>query len=362
VKKFIMGLICGLTLGGVSVAGAAVSNVVKTILFPTSLHFYVDGKDSNSGTEEVSVLNYGNRLYIPLRVFAEKLGSTVDYHSPEPGGTTASVDIFKVDDRDLKVHDAAGYVGIGHVSVQFAQHSTYEVPNANITGAVKFYKPIPQGKQVVLDILDKDSQQVAVTEPIQLRYHAVGDMAEGEVATFEADFPFLEPVEGYQLQARIVDETSWTYEQIYGFITGAGGVMGYPLGVSIGAEHDVKKGQPVEIKVHIFNFSVTDTIVLTQPVSFEVQVKKEMNGAQQLIRTFRTAPLTGSIYGKQGSVFTKLIWDQKDANGKAVPAGQYVASIVFPKKAIGATINDLNTTQEYTFEQSMQTQFPIVIQ
>lgn len=361
-KRFVVGLICGIAISVVSVAGASVSSEVKAILFPTALHFYVDGKESSSGTEEVSVLNYGNRLYIPLRAIAEELGSTVDYHAPEPGGTMASVDILKVDDRDLKVHDAARYIGIGHVALQFAEHPTYEVPYANVTGTVKFYKPIPQGKQVVLDVLNKDNQLVAVTEAIRLSYHAVGEMAAGEVATFEVKFPFLAPVEGYQMQARIVNETAWTYKQVDGFITGAGGMAGYPLGVRIGAEHEVKKGQPVVIHVDIVNFSDSDTLVLSQPVSFEIQVKKVTNGSQQLIRTLRTESLTGTIYWRQGGAVTKLVWDQKDEKGKAVPAGEYTASIVLPKKVVGATINDPDTTQEYTLEQSMQTQFPIVIQ
>jgi hypothetical protein len=361
-RRFILGLVCGIVLSGASVAVAAASNDVKAILFPTFLHFYIDGKDSNSGNEEVSVLNYANRLYIPLRVFAQKLGSTVDYHAPEPGGTMASVDILKVDERDLKVQDAAGYVGIGHVAVQFSEKSTYEVPNASITGAVKFYKPIPKGKQVVLDVLNKDNQQVAVTEPIRLQYHAVSDMAAGEVATFETKFPYMAAVEGYKLQVRVVNETAWTYEQIYGFITGAGGMMGDPLGVAIGAQQEVKKGQPVEIGVEIVNFSESDTIVLSQPVSLEIQVTKELNSSQKVIRTLRTKPLTGSVYRMQGGLFTKLLWDQKDENGKAVSAVEYYASIVLPTKVIGATINDPNTSQEYTLIESMRTHFPIEIQ
>ncbi|MFC5703296.1 stalk domain-containing protein [Cohnella faecalis] len=360
-KRFIMGLICGLALSGASIAVAAVSNEVKATLFPSELRFYIDGKD-NTGTEEVSVLKYNNRMYIPLRVFAEKLGSTVDYHAPKPGDTWASVDIFKVDDRDLTVRDTAGYVGMGHVDVQFAEHPTYLVSTPQITGAVKFYKTIPKGKQVVVAVLDKDNQQVAVTEPIQLRSRAVGDMAAGEVATFETNFPYVNPVEGYKLQARLVDETSWTYEQIDGVIQGAGGMTGNPLGVSIGSEHEVKKGQPVEIKVHMVNLSDSDTIVLSQPVSLEVQITKRNGDSQQLIRTLRTAPLTGTIYWRQGSAFTKLVWDQKDDKGRAVPAGEYTASIVLPTKAVGAAIKKPNTTQEYTIDSSMQTQFPIVIQ
>ncbi|MCL6460019.1 MAG: hypothetical protein K6T85_18665 [Gorillibacterium sp.] len=361
-KRFIIGLISGLVLSGATVAVAAVSNEVKAILFPTSLHFYVDGKDSNSGTEEVNVLNYGNRLYVPLRVFTEKLGASVDYHAPEPGETYASVDIFKVDERDLLVHDTAGYIGIGHVAVQFTDLPTAEVNFSNITGVVKFYKPIPQGKQVVLDLLNKDNQVVAVTEPIKLRNHDVNDLEAGEGLTFEANFPYMAPVEGYQVQARIVNKTPWTYQQVYGNITGAGGMMGYPLGIGIGSEHEVKKGQPVEIRVNVLNLTEKDTIVLSQPVSFEIQVTKRVGDSNQLIRTLQTAGLTGTIYRYQGAAFTRLIWDQLDESGKAVPAGEYLASIVLPKKTVGVTIKDPNTKHEYTFEQSMQTQFPIVIQ
>ncbi|WP_155987864.1 hypothetical protein [Gorillibacterium massiliense] len=71
-KRFVMGLICGFVLSGASVAAASVSNEVKARLYPTLLHLFVDGKESSSS--DVSVLNYNNRLYVPLRAFSEVRG------------------------------------------------------------------------------------------------------------------------------------------------------------------------------------------------------------------------------------------------------------------------------------------------
>jgi hypothetical protein len=79
-KKFAIGLFCGLLLSLATVVFA--SNSIQAILFPSKVWFHSNGavKELDS-TVENEVLNYNNKAYIPLRAFAEAMGAAVGYES-----------------------------------------------------------------------------------------------------------------------------------------------------------------------------------------------------------------------------------------------------------------------------------------
>jgi hypothetical protein len=73
-KKFILGLSCGLVIACSSVAFA--SGSIQALLFPAS--FEVNGSNV-ALNNDYKVLNVDGHAYVPIRFVAENLGATIDY-------------------------------------------------------------------------------------------------------------------------------------------------------------------------------------------------------------------------------------------------------------------------------------------
>jgi hypothetical protein len=73
-KKFILGLSCGLVIACSSVAFA--SDSIQALLFPAS--FEINGSNV-ALNNDYKVLNVEGRAYVPIRFVAENLGATIDY-------------------------------------------------------------------------------------------------------------------------------------------------------------------------------------------------------------------------------------------------------------------------------------------
>jgi hypothetical protein len=76
-KKFLLGLTTGVILAGSTAVYA--SNSIQALLFPAKVTFHVNGEIKELDGDQTSILNYNNKTYIPLRTFAESMGSRVDY-------------------------------------------------------------------------------------------------------------------------------------------------------------------------------------------------------------------------------------------------------------------------------------------
>ncbi|MCR8644323.1 copper amine oxidase N-terminal domain-containing protein [Paenibacillus sp. N1-5-1-14] len=73
-KKFIVGMVCGIAVSFSTVAVA--SDSIKAYLFP--VQFEINGEQVVLD-QDYKVLNVDQHTYVPIRFVAEHLGSTVDY-------------------------------------------------------------------------------------------------------------------------------------------------------------------------------------------------------------------------------------------------------------------------------------------
>lgn len=73
-KKFILGLTCGVALTATSAAFGA--EMVQTYLFPAK--FLING-ESKEISSEYTTLNYNGHAYVPIRFIGESLGTLVNY-------------------------------------------------------------------------------------------------------------------------------------------------------------------------------------------------------------------------------------------------------------------------------------------
>jgi hypothetical protein len=74
-KKFILGLICGIALTATTAVYA--SDSIQAYLFPA--FFKINGLNAPLDDKEYAVLNYQGHAYVPVRFIAEQLGAFVDY-------------------------------------------------------------------------------------------------------------------------------------------------------------------------------------------------------------------------------------------------------------------------------------------
>jgi hypothetical protein len=123
-KKFILGLSCGLAIACSSVAFA--SGPIQALLFPAS--FEING--NNIGiNNDYKILNLDGHAYVPIRFIAENLGATIDYDAesqkifvknrildlidPDYKGITVGNLILTKDGNNTKVTGQLRMAGVG---------------------------------------------------------------------------------------------------------------------------------------------------------------------------------------------------------------------------------------------------------
>ncbi|KRE83047.1 hypothetical protein ASG89_13015 [Paenibacillus sp. Soil766] len=119
-KKFILGLSCGLILAGSSVAFA--SDTIQALLFPAS--FEINGSQVKLNSD-YQILNVDGHAYVPVRFVAENLGATIDYDSE------AQKIVVKNKSLDIKDPDYAS-ISVGNLILTKAGNTT------KVTGQLKF--------------------------------------------------------------------------------------------------------------------------------------------------------------------------------------------------------------------------------
>lgn len=362
-KKFLLGLICGMAL--FAATAAAASNEVRALISNIAVAYHVGGETVQSGEADDIALNYKGQLYVPLRKFAETLGASVYYFKPE-GGERAKVEVYAADDRDLPLADKDGYVRVGHLERTYhpytSQKGTTYNSNPEVTGTVRFDKSIPYGMEVVFALVNKDGNQKEVSEPIKLRTLHNREMSlyqriPGDLATFTASLPLLDNLDDYELVPLVMDKQDWTFLQypVEACACGAGGMNGHPLAANInsGYPYSSREGTAA-LSVHLINFDDDRHVTLTKSISFEIKIMREGDTGNQVVRTLKTPPFEGTVYRMRGAQQALIEWDLKDGNGKAVSPGTYVAYLSLPITAEGHWENEPGTQTQFRLEYSMQ--------
>jgi hypothetical protein len=119
-KKFMLGLSCGLLLAGSSVAIA--SDTIQALLFPAS--FEINGSQVKMNSD-YQILNVDGHAYVPVRFVAENLGATIDYDSE------AQKIVIKNKPLDIKDPDYDS-IAVGNLILTKAGNKT------KVTGQLKF--------------------------------------------------------------------------------------------------------------------------------------------------------------------------------------------------------------------------------
>jgi hypothetical protein len=104
-KKFILGLSCGVALTATTAVYA--SNSIQAFLFPAKV--VINGETKNPSQSGYEMINYDGHAYVPIRYMAENLGSKVVYD--EDSNTITVDDGFNIIDAN-NLESSAGYVSV----------------------------------------------------------------------------------------------------------------------------------------------------------------------------------------------------------------------------------------------------------
>lgn len=105
-KKFMLGLVCGITLTASSVVYA--SDTIQAYLFPVKYFFNGQEKELSS---EYTTLNYNGHAYVPVRFIAESMGASVEYFDESSAITINWPLVVQYrKDHDIGIPNIEGYV------------------------------------------------------------------------------------------------------------------------------------------------------------------------------------------------------------------------------------------------------------
>jgi hypothetical protein len=145
-KKFILGLSCGLLLAGSSVAFA--SDTIQALLFPASFEINGSRVELNS---DYQILNVEGHAYVPIRFVAENLGATIEYDS--------ETQRIVVKNKSLVIKDPDyTNISVGNLILTKAGNKT------KVTGQLKF-EGVGNSLNMVgagLSFYNEDNQEIGV--------------------------------------------------------------------------------------------------------------------------------------------------------------------------------------------------------
>lgn len=125
-KKFILGLLCGIIISTSSIVYA--SDFIQTTFFPAKFIINGQSKELNS---EYTILNYNNHAYVPIRFVAENMGAIVDYND-----NTKTISINNISEDSLTIKDPEeNFVRVGNLNL------TKEGNNTRVTGNIEISLP-----------------------------------------------------------------------------------------------------------------------------------------------------------------------------------------------------------------------------
>jgi hypothetical protein len=326
-KKFIVGLLCGIVLCFCTAAVA--SNSIQAVLFPSkiTIHNGTQIKELNSSNGTV-VLNYKNQTYIPLRAFSEAMGSLVNYNvATKSNGNLNQIEIFSQSTlAGLNIKSNDGYVTIGNMVVEDKDTGSTRVK----VGTIKVNKDL-SGKQIDLEAVGEDGTVRGVSEFFYIDNENIEKPKAGDIKSFQTELSFGGPAKSITFRVSVHDIV---YKQTnndldFGYPVVTKPFYGYMAPTFFNDDHNHDKAI-IPYKFSLLNTS-GDTLVLDNvPLNFFVYKTKLDGTDKKLIYQHSLPPLQGKLAPREGFNIN-IPWYQNDKNGPVLP-GKYLVTLEIPKQ------------------------------
>jgi hypothetical protein len=170
-KKFFLGLICGVSLAATTAVYA--SETIQTYLFSVRYEFNGQTKELDS---EYTTLNYNGHAYVPIRFLAENTGATVEY---DDATKTIYVVNGKMNIKDPNIKT----VTIGNLILTYDASSDL----TNISGKLDLLATESQhilGELLFFDQQNKLISRVAINNYVHSGINTLTDQKNGNITTY----------------------------------------------------------------------------------------------------------------------------------------------------------------------------------
>ncbi|MCZ8522510.1 MULTISPECIES: flagellar hook assembly protein FlgD [Paenibacillus] len=340
-KNFSIGLLVG--IGVTAATGVWASNSIQATLFPSILHFHVNGTTTTiDGTGENGILNYNNKAYVPLRLFSESIGATVDYReSSTTDAAKHQVDVIREDDQNFKVKDPGGFVSLGSVDMNLVPvlSENGDPYYSTVTGIIRINQDLSVShKKIQLSIQTKENQykstQVDISNPENK------PLKEGDIRIFTAYYQDLhltkkESIAGASLNVITEDSGTWIERQD-GIQPGSGSGIRQPFHIIASASNPpwvlardpeggtlkYKSGEPIGLSFRVQAALWGKPVFLREPWHVSVEVKDTKSNKVVWSGDMPALPASEyTTYKKTAQL--EYFWDQRDLAGSPVPPGSY---------------------------------------
>ncbi|MBP1991764.1 stalk domain-containing protein [Paenibacillus eucommiae] len=315
--NFLTGLIVGV---GITASSAAIaSNGIQAVLFPSKVVFHINGAEKELDTTgEEPIINYNNKTYIPLRLFAETTGSTVTYQAPTEASENKSIiHIFEKDPDQLTLQDSEGYVSITHAKSSIDQNW------GGLSGVIKINKDMT-GKAIEITALNKTNQVIGTAG---LTIEGPAQLSVGDVRRFGAGYgvTLAQNEEAVTYQIKVRDTWALTNNSDLAFV----GSLVEDVGIAFdGGLVDFEKNGFI-FKVRFLN--VYEQSITIHPFQSELQILKLNGTKEQLVDRYPLAALEGMIPAKSEYEAWLPAWHFKNKSGKPISPGKYVLRLIAPE-------------------------------
>ena|GEM_PF-1616526 len=326
-KKFIVGLLCGIVLCFSTAAVA--SNGIKAVLFPSKITFHSGNQVKElSHAEGTEVLNYNNRTYIPLRAFVEATGAVVNFSTAaKNNGNLNQIEVF--DEKTLNglnITSNDNYVTIGNLIVDDREDGSIWVTG----GTIKINKDI-SGKQIFLEAVEADGTVRGTSEYVFIDNENVEPPKAGEVRSFKSRLIY----EGKQATIR-VKVLNIANVKSYPDLDLSHPVVVKPIDSKFIPPSNSMGEYPIaERAVLPFTFYLTntseDTIVVDSfPLSMVVKKGSSPNANNPILYEFKVPSVSGKLAPREGFEIS-IPWYLNGKDGPVKP-GEYLVSLTVPSK------------------------------
>lgn len=355
-KKYIIGFLSGTVLSLTTVAFA--SGVIQVSLFPSKVKFHVN--NTVKEIDGLDILNYNNRIYIPLRSFSETIGSSVNFQPASKDTENVNlIDIYSSGSSGNADHsdqiqtfswkDPNGYVSVGDLNV------TEESPYGNTvtSGTIQINKDLT-GKRIDMELYDKTGEGISCSEFVYIDNQDIQPPQPGDIRSFKTDMSFdkgreigsckitvsniLKPIENEYINKQNGDPIAILFSppSAYSFDT-----------------HSIAIGDIHVSTLQLYNSS--ENTITVDPINFEFAVYKvddedTFSASGEPVYTYKLPVISGPILSKAGYE-VKIPWNQRGLDGNMISEGKYVVELKLTPHLIQYTNEGSKDIQFFDFEE-----------
>ncbi|OUS76292.1 hypothetical protein B1748_13610 [Paenibacillus sp. MY03] len=299
---------------------AVMPNTIQAKLFKSKVTIH-NGSTivTIDGTGADGIINYNNKTYVPLRLFAESMGAQVKYEAASSAnGNVHQIEVFNQLFLDkLRLSDPGGYVTIGNLAGKEGETIT--------EGIIKINKDL-KGKIIRIFPIDADGQWGNYSTFVYIDNQAAQPPKAGEVRTFQTQVA-RSPIESYRVSVEDAVNKFRSDPLPIDFNT-------KPFFGRLVPANDSGpfiKGKIIAYSLDFYNTSGNTVVVDPAPLYFVVYEEKEGVGKGKLVYKEKITDLQGKLLQGEGYQAT-LMWNQTTNDGKPVVAGKYLAGVEIPEK------------------------------